>query len=260
MAEERLQKVLAGAGLGARRKCEALITAGRVKVNGAVAAELGVKVDPETDEIEVDGVPVRPAEKRVVIMFHKPAGCLTTMDQDYRGRATVMDYFRDFPERIFPVGRLDFDTEGLLLMTNDGAFSHRVAHPSHKVYKTYEAVVMGVPREGELEKLRRGLMLDDGPTSPARVRLTGVRRERVFPKNKKGHVSKEIDAAVLEISIREGRKRQVRRMCGAVGHGVLRLIRIRIGSLDLGDLKYGQWRVIDPQQAELALVEPGNND
>lgn len=250
MAEERIQKILARAGVCARRKSEALISEGRVTVNGRVVDSLGAKADAERDEIAVDGRPVRAQEPRVV-MFNKPAGCVTTAS-DAQGRPTVLDYFKDFPVRLFAVGRLDMDTEGLLLLTNDGAFAHSIAHPSRKVYKTYEAVVAGAPDKNALELLRNGIALDDGMTAPAKVRLIGRRREILNQNRRK---KTEIEAAALEISIREGRKRQVRRMCRAVGHEVIRLKRTSIGALELGGLATGEWRVLTQEEARLSLKE-----
>ncbi|MFA6450283.1 MAG: pseudouridine synthase [bacterium] len=255
MAEERIQKILARAGLGARRKCETLITEGRVKVNGVTVSALGEKADSERDEISVDGNPILTNEI-CYVMFNKPAGCLTTALPDQHGRATVMDYFEDFPVRVFPVGRLDFDTEGLLILTNDGAFTQQVLHPSHKVYKTYEAVVNGIPGETTLDLLRSGIELDDGITSPARVRLIGT---RIMPppveRNKRLRAQEPLKASIISISIREGRKRQVRRMFRAGGHEVLQLRRIRIGALDLGNLPAGAHKILTPEQAALALKE-----
>jgi 23S rRNA pseudouridine2605 synthase len=255
MAEERIQKILARAGLGARRKCESLITEGRVSVNGRTANTLGDKADPESDEIAVDGIAIR-IGGNCYVMFNKPAGCLTTAAPDSRGRATVMDFFKDFPERVFPIGRLDYDTEGLLLLSNDGAFGYQVLHPSHKIFKTYEAIVAGVPGENALKQLRNGVELDDGPTAPARVRLIGTCRETpAAPRSNRNRAVEPVAAAIVEISIREGRKRQVRRMCRVVGHEIMKLKRIRIGSLDLGNLPSSTYKIITPEQAALALKD-----
>lgn len=257
--EERLQKTLARAGLGARRKCEQLIVEGRVVVNGSVCDHLGVKVDPAVDRIEVDSVPVRLPDDAYIVMFNKPAGSLTTMEIDRNGRETVMDYFRDFPVRIFPVGILDFDTEGLLLLTNDGAFSQKVTHPSQKVFKTYEALISGVPEEWVLDELRKGVCLDDGMTSPARARLLSVGKTPMsaYGKRKTGRDGKtiEIDTALVEISIREGKKRQVRRMLRAMGHHVIALKRVAIGSLKLGDLPLTRYRLLSIEEAGLAFED-----
>ncbi|HOC92999.1 MAG TPA: pseudouridine synthase [bacterium] len=257
--EERLQKTLARAGLGARRKCEQLIVEGRVVVNGSICDQLGAKVDPAIDRIEVDGAHIRLPDAAYIVMFNKPAGSLTTMEIDRNGRETVMDYFRDFPVRIFPVGRLDFDTEGLLLLTNDGAFSQRVTHPSQKVFKTYEALIYGTPEEWVLDELRKGVCLDDGMTSPARARLISIGKTRVSPRGKRysdrDEKKIEIDTSLVEISIREGKKRQVRRMLRAMGHNVIALKRIAIGSLKLGDLPLARYRILSAEEAGLAFED-----
>jgi len=252
MAEERIQKILSHAGIGARRKCEDLIIEGRVSVNGRMVCALGEKADPERDEIAVDNKPVRIGE-RCYILFNKPAGCLSTAADDRHGRKTVMDFFADFPFRVYPVGRLDFDTEGLLLLTNDGAFSQKVLHPKHKVHKTYEALVEGVPSEESLARLRTGIELEDGPTAPARLRLIGVRTHDKPVRGK--HGTEHVKAALVEILIREGRKRQVRRMFRTIGHDVIALKRIRIGALELGDVKPGESRVLTQTEASLAMMD-----
>jgi 23S rRNA pseudouridine2605 synthase len=230
---ERLQKVLAQAGLGSRRACEALIEAGRVEVNGEVAA-LGRRVDPEHDRVTVDGVtiPVRPG--LVYYLLNKPARMVTTA-HDPEGRPTVVDLVPAEP-RVFPVGRLDWATEGLLLLTNDGPLAHALTHPSQGVPKTYLAEVAGVPSRGALRQLREGVDLDDGPTAPAKARLA-----QATP-----------TGAALEIVIHEGRNRQVRRMCEAVGHPVRRLVRTRFGPLRDHSLAPGQWRALT--QAEIRAL------
>ena len=221
MAEEgeRLQKVLARAGFGSRRACEELIAAGRVTVDG-VQAELGRRVDVEAARVEVDGVPLSLAADLVHYLLNKPAGVVTTA-RDPEGRPTVVDLVPATP-RVFPVGRLDADTEGLLVMTNDGDLAQRLSHPSHGVEKEYVAEVEGVPGPGALRALRQGVELDDGPTAPARV---GV-----------------VAPGVLRIVLHEGRNRQVRRMCEAVGHPVRRLVRTRIGPLTDTSLRPGSFR------------------
>jgi 23S rRNA pseudouridine2605 synthase len=227
---ERLQKVLARAGLGSRRAGEALIEAGRVEVNGEVAT-LGRRVDPEQDRVTVDGVtsPVRPG--LVYYLLNKPAKVVTTAS-DPEGRPTVLELVPAEP-RVFPVGRLDWDTEGLLLLTNDGDLAHGLTHPSRGVPKTYLAEVTGVPSRGVLRRLREGVDLEDGRTAPARARLA-----QTTP-----------TGAALEIVIHEGRNRQVRRMCEAVGHPVRRLVRTRFGPLRDTRLAPGQWRLLT--QAEI---------
>jgi 23S rRNA pseudouridine2605 synthase len=230
---ERLQKVLAQAGLGSRRACEALIEAGRVEVNGEVAT-LGRRVDPEHDRVTVDGVtiPVRPG--LVYYLLNKPPKVVTTA-HDPEGRPTVLDLVPAEP-RVFPVGRLDWDTEGVLLLTNDGPLAHGLTHPSHGVPKTYLADVSGVPGRAALRRLREGVDLDDGRTAPAKARVA-----QATPAG-----------AALEIVIHEGRNRQVRRMCEAVGHPVRRLVRTRFGPLHDQRLAPGQWRALT--QAEIRAL------
>lgn len=227
---ERLQKVLARAGLGSRRACEELIADERVRVNGTIA-ELGARVDPEVDVVEVDGVPIGLRPGLVHYLLNKPPGVVTTAS-DPQGRPTVVELVPADP-RVFPVGRLDADTEGLLLLTNDGDLAHRVMHPSHGVDKEYLVEVEGTPGRGALRRLRDGVELDDGPTAPAKVGVLGD--------------------GVLRLTIHEGRKRQVRRMCAAVGHPVRRLVRVRIGPLSDGRLKPGEWRSLT--QAEVRGLE-----
>jgi 23S rRNA pseudouridine2605 synthase len=217
---ERLQKVLARAGWGSRRVCENLIAEGRVTVNGAVA-DLGRRVDVEHDLVAVDGVPIGIRPGLVHYLLNKPRGVVTTM-ADTHGRRTVAELVPREP-RVFPVGRLDADTEGLLLMTNDGDLANLIAHPSHGVEKEYLAEVEGGPvAAGAVRRLRDGVELDDGPTAPAKVT--------------------QVSPGVLRITIHEGRNRQVRRMCAAVGHPVRRLVRVRIGPLRDAQLKPGEWR------------------
>lgn len=250
MPEERLQKILAAGGLGSRRACEEIIAAGRVRVNGEVTDAPGTKADPDVDTITVDGEKIEPAP-RVYIMLNKPAGCLCAA-RDHRGRKTVFDFVGDAPARVFHVGRLDYDTEGLLLLTNDGEFSQKVTHPGHKVFKTYLALVRGVPSEAALDRLRRGLELDDGPTSPAEAALIDKTVVRETKRNKKGRAN-IVKAARVELKIREGRKRQVKRMFREVGHPVIALSRVAIGQLRLDGLEPGRWRLLAKTEAELAL-------
>jgi 23S rRNA pseudouridine2605 synthase len=222
----RLQKFLARAGAASRRGSEDLMTAGRVTVNGVVVAELGAKVDPSVDAVAVDGVVVRLADGPAYFAMNKPRGVMTTM-KDPQGRRTVVDLFpRDAPAGLFPVGRLDYDTEGLLLLTTDGDLAHVLMHPRHHVTKTYLATVDGVPGEDDLARLREGVELDDGVTAPADARV--VRRAG--------------GRSVVELRIREGRKRQVRRMMGAVGHPVVELKRTAFGPVELEELDCGEVR------------------
>lgn len=220
---DRLQKVLARLGLASRRAAEEFIVAGRVTVNGEVAV-LGRRVSPERDRIELDGVLVPSRPDLVYYLLNKPAGVVTTA-RDPQGRPVVLDLVPGHP-RVFPVGRLDVDTEGLVILTNDGELAHRITHPRHGLSKTYLAEVAGRPGGAALGQLRRGVPLPDGTTAPARARLVDAGPGR----------------AALELIISEGRNRQVRRMCEAVGHPVRRLVRTRIGTL--GDLRLpqGSWR------------------
>jgi 23S rRNA pseudouridine2605 synthase len=231
MAEEiRLQKVLARAGFGSRRTCDDLIAEERVTVNGEVAV-LGRRVDPDVDRVEVDGVPVGVRPGLVHYLLNKPTGVVTTAD-DPQGRPTVVSLVPDDP-RVFPVGRLDLDTEGLLLLTNDGDLAQRLTHPSHGVEKEYLAEVQGTPSRGALRQLRDGVELDDGITAPASASVVGG----------------ETDAtSLVRLTIHEGRNRQVRRMAEAVGHPVVRLVRTRIGPLADPDLPPGEWRELTPDE------------
>jgi 23S rRNA pseudouridine2605 synthase len=218
-AGERIQKVLARAGLGSRRVCDELVAEGRVRVNGTLA-ELGTRVDPDHDTIEVDGAVIGVRPGLVHYLLNKPAGVVTTAS-DPQGRPTVVELVPSEP-RVFPVGRLDAETEGLLLLTNDGDLAQRVAHPSHGVEKEYLAEVEGTPSRGEVRRLREGVQLEDGMTAPAKVTA--------------------VAPTALSIAIHEGRNRQVRRMCDAVGHPVVRLVRVRIGPLADRRLAPGEWR------------------
>ena len=220
---ERLQKVLARSGMGSRRTAENLIAAGRVRVDGEVAI-LGRRVEPDHQRITVDGVPVSPSGDLVTYLLNKPSGVVSTAS-DPQGRPTVVELVPTEP-RVFPVGRLDADSEGLLVLTNDGELAQRLTHPSHGVEKAYLAEVEGVPTRATLRRLREGVELDDGPTAPAEAHLVQ---------------SRDGNAAV-EIVIHEGRNRQVRRMLDAVGHPVTRLVRTRVGTLTDPGLAPGAWR------------------
>lgn len=222
---ERLQKVLAKAGVASRRQSEVLITEGKVKVNGQKVVELGTKVDPEKDIILVNNRPISLQEKKVYYVLNKPAGYISSV-KDPEGRNTVLDLCADIKERIYPVGRLDYDTEGLLILTNDGELTHVLTHPSKKVHKVYQARVQGVPNVNKLLELSNGVTLEDGVTAPARVDLLVVNKGK----------------ALLELEIHEGKNRQVRRMCEAVGHPVLYLKRVQVGSVKLGNLALGEYR------------------
>jgi pseudouridine synthase len=238
---ERLQKFLSRAGVASRRAAEELILAGRVSVNGAVVRTLGEKVDPASDAVSVDGRPVTAAENPIYLLLNKPVGFVTTLE-DPQGRPTVASFIPSDGPRLFPVGRLDLGTSGLLLLTNDGELAHLLMHPRYHVPKTYRAQVDGVPDAGDLTRLREGVQLDDGTTSPAEAQL-----ERVTN-----------DSAVVVLTLREGRKRQVRRMLSAVGHPVRTLERIGYGPLEIGDLSPGEVRVLSRDEVEALRAAGGD--
>ena len=221
----RLQKYMALCGVASRRASEEMIASGRVCVNGCTVTEMGVQVDEERDRVTVDGEPICLEGEKHYLSYYKPVGEVTTVS-DPEGRATVMDKFRDYPVRLYPVGRLDYDSEGLLLLTNDGDMMNSLLHPSHEVNKTYLARVSSRLEDENVHRLRQGVTLDGRLTSPAQVRV--VRYET-------------FDTVVL-VTIHEGRYRQVRRMFEAVGHQVVSLRRVGFGPIQLGDLPRGQWR------------------
>lgn len=228
----RLQKFLARAGVASRRASEQLIVQGRVAVNGSVVTELGTKVNPDTDIVTVDGDTVTLSKDQCVLMLHKPAGYLTAMKED-RGRRCVAQLVptQQYPG-LFPVGRLDFDTTGLLLFTTDGELGNALLHPSFHVDKEYRAWVEGRPNKSALIALRNGVKLQDGMTAPAQVSL----------------VKQDANRTLLSITIHEGRKRQVKRMCAAVGHPVVTLHRSKFGPLELGNLPVGKYRILNPDE------------
>ncbi len=230
---ERIQKIISAAGVTSRRAAEQLITEGRVRVNGQVVTELGTKADANKDHIKVDGKLINPKQPLVYIMLNKPAGFVTTM-ADPEGRPTVLNLLKGLKTRVYPVGRLDYNTEGLLLLTNDGDFAHLITHPKHEFPKTYRAKVKGVLEDHQIELLEQGIYLDDGKTAPAKLKK----------------VSKEEANSWLEITIHEGRKRQVRRMFDRVGHSVIKLKRTKTGNLILGDLPEGAFRYLTPAEVE----------
>jgi len=229
MAKDRLQKIIAQAGLCSRRQAEELIKQGQVKVNGKLVSELGVKADPTKDRIEVRGKKLLKEERRYVLL-HKPIHCVTTSSDD-RGRDTVFDHLRGIPERMFSVGRLDFDTEGLLLLTNDGELAHGLTHPSSQTPKVYQVKVEGNPTLETLEQLQLGVLLEDGPAKATDIFMVNP-GHRVSRRN-----------TWLQMTVTEGRNRLIRRMMEQVGHPVLRLRRVGFASLELTDaLKPGAWR------------------
>lgn len=232
----RLQKYLSMAGVTSRRAGEQMIRDGRVKVNGITVMEMGTLVDPEKDRVEVDNRPVRPAQANTYLLLYKPEGYLTTMKDPF-GRPTIRELVADAGTRVFPVGRLDMDTSGLLVLTDDGELANRLTHPSFGMEKEYLARVHGLPSMETLNQLARGVKLEDGMTAPAQVRLVKGGRP----------------TSVVSLTIKEGRNRQVRRMMAAVGHKVVSLKRVRFGPLTLTGMKAGEWRKLTA--AELAQLK-----
>lgn len=230
---ERLQKILSHAGIASRRAAEELITAGRVSVNGGVVTELGSRADPVHDLIAVDGKTVRPEGSRSYILLNKPVGYVTTL-KDPQGRPVVTDLLKGVKERVYPVGRLDYNTEGLLLLTNDGELANLLAHPSHEVEKEYMVRVRGSVTPEQLRHFGAGIDLDDGRSAPAAVKIVRESENNTW----------------LSITIHEGRYRQVRRMCEAIGLSVVRLKRTRYGILETGDMKPGEFRFLTPGEVD----------
>ena len=231
----RLQKYMAECGVASRRKCEEMIEQGRVTVNGEQVTRQGVQIDPDRDQIWVDGKKLCPRDQLVYVMLNKPKGVVTTASDQF-GRKNVVDLV-DCSCRIFPVGRLDYDTEGLLFLTNDGDFAYRMTHPGHRIDKCYLALVKGIPGEQTLEQLRRGVELDGRKTAPAKAELAGTEGEN----------------GLVRLTIHEGRNRQVRRMLEQVGFPVLSLRRISVGGVRLGTLPVGKWRHLTRE--ELAALQ-----
>jgi 23S rRNA pseudouridine2605 synthase len=221
LMEKRLQKILSEMGIASRRAAEEMIIEGRVTVNGKTAV-IGMKADPAKDHIKLNGKLLTRPEPKVYLMLNKPTGVVTSL-HDPEGRPTVKDFLRGIKYRVYPVGRLDYDSEGLLLLTNDGELAHSIMHPSKKIPKTYLVKVKGIVEEENLEKLKRGIKLEDGMTKPAKVRKVRRLEENSW----------------IEITIYEGRKRQIRRMLERVGHQVIRLKRVRINGIDIGGLRPG---------------------
>lgn len=241
----RLQLVIARAGVASRREAERLVRQGRVRVNGKVVVELGTRVTPK-DRVEIDGERIGSAEPKLTVLLFKPGGVMTTM-KDPEGRRTVRELVSDLPYRLVPVGRLDYATEGLLLLTTDGELARRMMHPSWEVPKTYAVKVGGHPSRASLDRLRQGVELEEGTTSPALVDVLESGDRHTW----------------LEITIREGKNRQVRRMCEAIDHAPKRVVRTAIGAIDAGIMKPGQYVILDGQDLEgmyrlvnLECVEP----
>lgn len=234
---ERLQKVIAHAGFASRRKAEQLIVEGHVKVNGKLVKELGVKVS-SSDRVEVNGIPIE-REEPVYFLLYKPRGVISSV-QDDKGRKVVTDYLANIEQRIYPVGRLDFDTSGLLLLTNDGEFANLLMHPKSEVEKVYIAKVKGIPSREKTRSLEKGIKLEDGMTAPARVKMISMDKKK--------------QTAIIELTIHEGRNRQVRRMLEAIGHPVMKLKRERYGSLTLQGLKAGEARELTAHEVKQLRV------
>lgn len=233
--EMRLNKYLAESGVTSRRGADELIAEGAVQINGKRVYELGVKVNLKSDKVLVNGKPVRPETRKVYVLFNKPKGVMTTMD-DPEGRPCIGEYFKRFESRVFPVGRLDFDSEGLLLLTNDGDFAQRVTHPKHEVFKTYLVKVDGQPTEEQIHKLRTGVSIIGGRVSAREI-------ERL-----KGTASDKYDW--FKVVIGEGKNRQIRRMFEKIGYDVMKLQRIAIGRLKMGGLARGEWALLTPEEVE----------
>ncbi|MDQ0157214.1 pseudouridine synthase [Robertmurraya andreesenii] len=230
---DRLQKVIAHAGFASRRKAEQLIVEGKVTVNGKIIKELGYKVS-STDKVEVNGIPVE-REEPVYFLFYKPRGVISSV-KDEKGRKVVTDFLPAIKQRVYPVGRLDYDTSGLLLLTNDGEFANLLMHPRNEIEKVYVAKVKGIPAKEKVRSLEKGILLEDGRTAPAKVKMIS------FDKRKQ--------TAIMEIAIHEGRNRQVRRMLEAIGHPVMKLKRERYGFLSLQGLNVGDMRELTPHEVK----------
>lgn len=229
----RLQKYMALSGVASRRASEELITQGLVQVNNIVVTELGTKIDPKTDRVKVNDKSIRLESKKVYVLLNKPIGYVSTMN-DEKDRRIVTDLIEGIDERIYPVGRLDADTTGLLLLTNDGDLAFKITHPKNEVLKRYIAIVEGVPNRVELERFRKGLILDGKPTAEAFIKI-----------------AKRYDTeSILEISLHEGRNRQVKKMCEMINHPVKKLRRIAIGNIEIGGLEIGNWRHLEEEEVK----------
>ena len=233
--EERLQKYLANCGVASRRKCEELILEGKIKVNGIVVTELGTKVNPQVDKIEYNGKVIKDNQKKVYVLLNKPIDYVTTV-KDQFDRPIVTDLIKGVNEKLLPVGRLDMYTSGALILTNDGDFIYKVTHPKHEIEKTYNATVKGIVTKSDIEQLKNGVKIEDYVTKPAQVKILKIDEEK--------NISR------IQIVIHEGKNRQVRKMCEAIGKKVLALHRAKIGNIDVKDLKIGQWRYLKKEEIE----------
>lgn len=229
----RLQKIISQAGVTSRRKAEDLIREGRVRINGKTVFELGTKADPDRDTIDVDGKRIEPKQPKISVLLNKPDGYITSL-RDPEGRPTVKKLVDNIPLRLYPVGRLDYHTEGLLILTNDGDLAQKIEHPTHALEKIYLAKVKGVPEENKINKLRNGIMLEGRKTLPAKIKVIETRKN-----------------AWLEITIREGRQNQIRNMFEEIGHPVLKLKRVAIGAVRDDNLKPGEYRMLKPHEIKL---------
>ena len=243
----RLNKLLSSYGIASRRAADELIEQGRVQINGRVVTELGTKADPDSDDIRVDGRRLKTAPVKRYLLMNKPAGVMSTRSDPQR-RTTVVDLLSrgGIGGYFYPVGRLDYDSEGLIILTNDGAFAERMAHPRHELERTYEALVEGVPDERDLERLRKGVPIDGQRTLPAQVRI------------RRSHKTRHGEQTVLEIVIREGRNRQVRKMCDSIAHPVARLRRVKFGAITDSKLRPGQFRDLTPAELRRLGGSPGS--
>ena len=238
MEEIRLQKYIAECGITSRRKAEELIINGKIKVNGKVVTELGTKINPSNDIVEYDNKIIKQEHKNVYILLNKPIGYVTTV-KDQFGRPSVLDLVK-VKERIVPVGRLDFYTSGALILSNDGDFVYKITHPKHEIDKTYNATVKGIVTDDEIETLRKGVKIDHYITKPAKVKILKIDEEK--------NISR------LEITIHEGKNRQVRKMCEAIGRKVIALHRSKIGNIGVKDLELGKWRYLTDQEINKLLL------
>ena len=237
--EERLQKYLAECGIASRRKCEEYIIQGKVKVNNNLVTELGTKINPQKDIVAFEGKEIKRENKKIYILLNKPIGYVTTAEEQF-GRDKVLDLVK-VKERIVPVGRLDMYTSGALILTNDGDFVYKVTHPKHEITKTYTVTLKGIVNKTEVEQLRKGVKIEDYITKPAKVKILKTDEEK--------------DISRLEITIHEGKNRQIRKMCESIGKKVLALHRSKIGNIDVKSIKIGEWRYLKDSEVKELIVE-----